>query len=230
MKSILLIGPTTVGKTDIAIQLAKKLNGEIINADKFYLYDGVKRITGVPAKHPKLKAHLYAILNPNQECLTNQEYTKKVKEIEAEIKKRNKIPVIEGCYHQFAKSLIKNADSEYIIIGIKLFSETKLKRRIRNRINKVLFEDCGISEVKNGLKKGWRNTYIMSKGSWSKPIVDYLDQKITIEEAKDLAEENTLRTAHKAYNKFIEIPNVKWFENKDRVVENIIKYFEKKNT
>ena len=38
-RPIVILGPTTVGKTEVAFGLARRLNATVINADKFYLYD-----------------------------------------------------------------------------------------------------------------------------------------------------------------------------------------------
>ena len=40
-KLVILTGPTAVGKTDLSIQLAKKINGEIISADSIQVYKGM---------------------------------------------------------------------------------------------------------------------------------------------------------------------------------------------
>ena len=45
-RPIVILGPTTVGKTDVAFELARRVGAEIINADKFYLYDAMPAVTG----------------------------------------------------------------------------------------------------------------------------------------------------------------------------------------
>ena len=58
---ILLAGPTASGKTDIAVSLAKKIKGEIINADSMQVYKDFKILSSRPKKK-QLKAakhHLY---------------------------------------------------------------------------------------------------------------------------------------------------------------------------
>ena len=64
-KIILLAGPTASGKSKLAISLAKKLNGEIINADSMQVYKELKILTDRP-KNKDLKIvkhHLYGFLN-----------------------------------------------------------------------------------------------------------------------------------------------------------------------
>ena len=58
-KIILIAGPTASGKSKIAINLAKKINGEIINADSMQVYKQLKILTARPSKkdQKKIKHH-----------------------------------------------------------------------------------------------------------------------------------------------------------------------------
>ena len=60
-KIILLAGPTASGKTNISILLAKKVNGEIINADSMQVYKDFKILSSRPKKKQleSVKHHLY---------------------------------------------------------------------------------------------------------------------------------------------------------------------------
>ena len=60
-KIILISGPTASGKTNFAVKLAKKINGEIINADSMQVYKELKILTARPSKNEKknIKHHLY---------------------------------------------------------------------------------------------------------------------------------------------------------------------------
>ena len=59
-KIILISGPTASGKSNFAIKLAKKINGEIINADSMQVYKELKILTARPIKkeYKKIKHHL----------------------------------------------------------------------------------------------------------------------------------------------------------------------------
>ena len=54
-KIILIAGPTASGKSKIAINLAKKINGEIINADSMQVYKQLKILTARPSKKDQKK-------------------------------------------------------------------------------------------------------------------------------------------------------------------------------
>ena len=60
-KIILIAGPTASGKSKLAISLAKKINGEIINADSMQVYKQLQILTARPKKKDlkKIKHHLY---------------------------------------------------------------------------------------------------------------------------------------------------------------------------
>ena len=60
-KIILLAGPTASGKSKLAIHLAKKLNGEIINADSMQIYKELQILSARPKikDYQNIKHHLY---------------------------------------------------------------------------------------------------------------------------------------------------------------------------
>jgi tRNA dimethylallyltransferase len=64
-KIILLAGPTASGKSKLAIHLAQKLNGEIINADSMQIYKEFSILSSRPSKAEikKVKHHLYGVVS-----------------------------------------------------------------------------------------------------------------------------------------------------------------------
>ena len=66
-KIILIYGPTASGKSNFAIKLAKKINGEIINADSMQVYKELKILTARPLKKnfQGIKHHLYGFQKSN---------------------------------------------------------------------------------------------------------------------------------------------------------------------
>ena len=105
-KIILIAGPTASGKSKFAIQLAKKINGEIINADSMQVYKELKILTARPKKtdEKKIKHHLYGIQSVKKDFSTGtwlRHAKKKIKEI----RKRNRIPILVGGTGLYFKSL-----------------------------------------------------------------------------------------------------------------------------
>lgn len=68
-KTIIILGPTAVGKTRLAVELAKKLNREIISADSMQVYRGMDIGTAKPTKEEQqeIPHHLIDICNPDEE-------------------------------------------------------------------------------------------------------------------------------------------------------------------
>jgi len=106
-KIILVSGPTASGKSNFAIKVAKKIDGEIINADSMQVYKQLKILTARPNKEEQknIKHHMYGIIDLKKKFSTGQwlkEATKKIKEI----KKRKKIPILVGGTGLYFQSLI----------------------------------------------------------------------------------------------------------------------------
>jgi len=96
-KIILIAGPTASGKSSFAIKLAKKINGEIINADSMQVYKELKVLTVRPKKKDQesIKHHLYGFQSVKKNFSTGQWLTFAKKKIK-EIKKKNRTPILVG--------------------------------------------------------------------------------------------------------------------------------------
>ena len=93
-KIILISGPTSSGKSEFAIKLAKKINGEIINADSMQVYKQLNVLTARPNKKDQknIKHHLYGFQSVTKKFSTGA-WLKLVKSKIKEIQKRNKVPI-----------------------------------------------------------------------------------------------------------------------------------------
>ena len=105
-KIILIYGPTASGKSDLAIKIAKKINGEIINADSMQIYKDLKILTARPFKkdYQNVKHHLYGFQSAHEDFSTG-DWLKLVKKKINEIKKRNKTPILVGGTGLYFKAL-----------------------------------------------------------------------------------------------------------------------------
>ena len=106
-KIILISGPTASGKSSLAVKLAKKINGEIINADSMQVYKQLKVLTARPKKQEQknIKHHLYGIIDLDKNFSTGQWLKLAKKKIE-EIREKNKIPILVGGTGLYFQSLI----------------------------------------------------------------------------------------------------------------------------
>ncbi len=90
-KIILISGPTASGKSNFAVKLAKKVQGEIINADSMQVYKRLKILTARPSKieQKNIKHHLYGVVDLSKKFSTGQWLELAIKKIK-DIKKRKK--------------------------------------------------------------------------------------------------------------------------------------------
>ncbi len=107
-KIILISGPTASGKSKFAIKLAKKIKGEIINADSMQVYKELKALTARPniRDEKKIQHHLYGFLSIKKKFSTGQWLklsSKKIKDIQY----KNKIPILVGGTGLYFKALIE---------------------------------------------------------------------------------------------------------------------------
>ena len=94
---IVITGPTAVGKTKLSIELAKKLNGEIINADAMQVYKGLNIGTAKVTEKEKenIPHHLFDIKEVEEEY-SIYNYQKDCRKVIDDILRRNKTPILVG--------------------------------------------------------------------------------------------------------------------------------------
>lgn len=154
-KIIVILGPTSSGKSEAAIKLARKFNGEIISADSRQIYRGMDIGTGkvepdrpgeIPQKfakskfyagsHPFMSSgiphHMLNIINPNTDY-NAAKFKKQAEKIIKDILKRKKLPIVCGGTGFWIKAVVDNIN----------FPEVKpnkpLRNMLRNKSAKELF-------------------------------------------------------------------------------------------
>ena len=107
-KIILIAGPTASGKSSLAIQLAKKINGEIINADSMQVYKEFKVLSSRPndLEVKKVKHYLYGIISGKKYFSTGN-WLKLAKSKINNCHKKRRIPILVGGTGLYFKSITK---------------------------------------------------------------------------------------------------------------------------
>ena len=125
-KIVLISGPTASGKSNFAVKIAKKIQGEIINADSMQVYKILKILTARPNKieQKDIKHHLYGVVDLNEKFSTGQWLELAIKKIK-NIKKKKKIPILVGGTGLYFQSLIN---------GLVKIPEIPLKFRNKVRL------------------------------------------------------------------------------------------------
>ena len=106
-KIICIVGPTAVGKTKLSVELAKRFNGEIINADSTQVYKGLDIATAKVTEQEKenIPHHLFDIKDITEDY-TVYDYQKDARKCIDDILKRNKLPIIVGGTGLYIKALL----------------------------------------------------------------------------------------------------------------------------
>ena len=106
-KIILISGPTASGKSNFSVKLAKKINGEIINADSMQVYKELKILTARPSKkeYQNIKHHLYGFQSVRKKFSTGNWLKLVINKIKL-IRKRKKTPILVGGTGLYFKALI----------------------------------------------------------------------------------------------------------------------------
>ncbi|WP_440935253.1 tRNA (adenosine(37)-N6)-dimethylallyltransferase MiaA [Candidatus Pelagibacter sp.] len=96
-KIILIYGPTASGKSNFAIKLAKKIRGEIINADSMQVYKELKILSArpLPKDYKNIKHHLYGFQSVKKN-FSSGDWLKLVNKKILYVKKKNKTPILVG--------------------------------------------------------------------------------------------------------------------------------------
>jgi tRNA dimethylallyltransferase len=105
---LVLVGPTAVGKTDLAIDLAERLGGEIVSADSRYLYQGMDIGTAKPtlAERARVPHHLIDVTWPDRPWTLTQYQDAAVAAI-ADIQARGRWALLVGGTGQYIRAVVE---------------------------------------------------------------------------------------------------------------------------
>jgi len=200
-KIILISGPTASGKSNFAIKLATKVNGEIINADSMQVYKELKVLTARPdpKNYKKIKHHLYGFHSVKNNFSTGNWLKFALKKIK-EVRKRKRIPIFVGGTGLYFKALtdglvnIPNIPIRFrnkirtlhITLGQKKFYQKllKLDPSLKNKINSTDSQrSIRAYEVKRFTKKSLHDWFkdtksYFKKDDFFKIYIDYPRQEL----------------------------------------------------
>ena len=141
-KIILIAGPTSSGKSNFALKLAKKIKGEIINADSMQVYKQLQILTARPKKKDlkKIKHHLYGFCDVKKNYSTG-EWLKFLLNKIKDIRRRKKVPIVAGGTGLYFKALTDG-----------LVKIPNIPMKIRNKI-RLMQKKLGQTKFYNKLLK-----------------------------------------------------------------------------
>ena len=137
-KIILISGPTASGKSNFSIKLAKKINGEIINADSMQVYKELKILSArpYPKDYQKIKHHLYGFHIAKNNFSTGDWLKIAIKKIK-EVKKKKKTPIFVGGTGLYFKAL---TDGLVSIPNIPIKFRNKIRTLHKNLGQKKFYQ------------------------------------------------------------------------------------------
>lgn len=105
-RTLVIAGPTASGKSALALDLAEHLDGEIVNADAFQLYEGLEILSAKPGatEFSRVPHHLYGVV-PLTETCDAQRYHDLAQPVIEDIARRGKVPILVGGSGLYLKSL-----------------------------------------------------------------------------------------------------------------------------
>ncbi len=108
---VVVCGPTASGKTGLAVELAKRLDGEVISADSMQLYTGLDIASAKPAKEEMqgIPHHMMDFLPPTA-SFSVADYVEMARKKIAEVAARGKLPIIAGGTGLYINSLVDNIE------------------------------------------------------------------------------------------------------------------------
>lgn len=112
-KIIIITGPTATGKTDLAIEMCREFNGEIISADSRQVYRGMDIGTGkdnIKYQKSKIKGWLMDVVEPDYQYNVT-EWVREARKVIEDIQERGKIPIVVGGTWLYIKNLLEPAET-----------------------------------------------------------------------------------------------------------------------
>ena len=160
---IVITGPTGVGKTKLSVELAKKVNGEIINADSMQVYKGLDIGTAKIKESEKdgIPHHLFDICDLDRNY-TIYDYQKDCRKMIKEIEDKGKTPILVGGSGLYIKAALY--DYEFIEEDFHSEFEDMSNEEILNEIRKDHETDIHVNNRKrlvrelNKIKNGTKNS------------------------------------------------------------------------
>ena len=230
-KLIVILGATATGKSALALNLAEKLQTEIISADSMMVYKNFNIGTAKPSADElaRVKHHLVDILEPHEK-FSVVDFQSAASKIIVDLNSRGKIPIIAGGTGLYIQALIEGykfsdkfnkslkssfKESGELIYDAKVIGLTLDRQELYKRINlrtRRMFDDGLIEEVKSLLNSGVDKNAQAMLGIGYKETLNYLDGTATLEETIEKISQNTRNFAKRQITWYKRMPYIKWLD------------------
>lgn len=250
---VVIVGETASGKSKLAIDLAKRFNGEIICADSRTVYKGLDIGTAKPSatEQGKIKHHLLDIVTPNQPFNVAQ-FKKLAEEAISDISSRGKLPIMVGGTGLYVDSVLfdykfslqeserdplnprhlkdapesrNNIRNNTLVIGLSIDREN-LKERIKIRVANMTKKGLANEVKKLSEKYGWDAPGLQTIGY--KEFRNKLENNELLTQVTAEIERNTSLYAKRQRTWFRRNNSIHWFSDYSKVVDFLTTQMNKK--
>lgn len=221
LRPVVILGPTTVGKTEVAFGLARRLSAEVINADKFYLYDALPEVTGQSDadQYPDVASHLYGVLQPEDSLWSQSRYSAELKACLPGIHARGSTPIIEGCSNGFIcaamstlSSTAQSPEKAPLVIGLRWKHRNQLAADCERRAAKM-FARGMVPSFREACAQRMHETYLLRKCFAREPLMAHQRRCLSRSHCQNRVAELLERHARRHYEMLGRIPNVSWIDH-----------------
>lgn len=239
---VVIVGETGSGKTALGIELALAFNGEIICADSRTIYRGMNIGTAkpTPAEQATVPHNLLDIRNPD-ESYSAAQFQQDAQKLIQEISDRGKLPIMVGGTGLYVDSVIykyqfpkqpgrdtqnprhtgtepqdKKLRPNTLVLGVTR-DRADLEARIQKRVNEMV--NAGLVEEVRGLVDQYGRDLEAFSGICYQFFADYLDGRLTLEEAKHKFVRGDIQLAKKQRTWFRRNKSIHWLNNSSEAVE-----------
>ncbi len=201
-----IVGPTAIGKSEIAAEVAREIGAEVVNADAFQIYEGFEILSAKPDKETLAAArhHLIGTMSILQE-MNAEKFRRAALRAMEEIRWRGKRAIVVGGSGLYVKALTHGLTSDWKSVkvdfpGVFVFRERdELYARINERVEKM-FERGAVEEVRRSREMSGT----ASKMIGVREIRDHLEGKMSILQSMAKIQQNTRNYAKR---------QLTWFRN-----------------
>lgn len=127
-KIVVIVGPTAVGKSGVAIEIAHTFDGEVISADSRQVYRGLDIATGKVTEEEKegIPHHLLDVADPD-ERFSVVDFKEKAESAISDILSREKLPIVEGGTGFYIQAIVDNFTPPNVEVNEKLREKLQKK-------------------------------------------------------------------------------------------------------
>lgn len=233
-KTVVILGPTGSGKSAIAVEIAKRIGGEIISADSRAIYRDMDIGTAkISREEMKGVPHFGIDLVQPGERFTVADWKAYAEKKILEISARGHVPMVVGGTGLYIDALVydyhfgvkneqdrKELCTNFLLIGVQREKE-ELKKRIRKRVNKLFTQELYDEALR--LEKKYGDDFKLLKADIYEYALKYLYGEMSLEAAKEKCFYEDLHLAKRQMTWFKRTPEINWLEP-HKICSFVIKY------